>query len=378
MGQDKGLAQATKIVHAGFADDSTTAVTSSVGTFSYTYAGQTYNVTVIPGHTLSQLVEDINSDPTNPGVTASIINDGQGLPDSYKLVLTGQDIGAQYQITAISHDLDNFDNGGEVGGGFTRAQWATNAMVKVDGYPSEADIYLQRSSNQIDDVISGVTLDLHDAGEAVVTVSTDTEAIYAKIEALVNAVNYTQTYIRQETYYDPDGEETGILIGNYSYYILKSRIDSALNTGVSGLVDGTDTYTHLTQIGIHTDPDAEGAWVIDSATLRSALNSDPEAVANLFIENTTKGSTGVAKRTHSEMVALTDNDSGTLNVLIDNYTDIIENIDEKIEREEKRLTLYRQRLTERFARLESILGELNAEATALESAIKQLPNGNGS
>lgn len=386
QGQDKGLAQATKVVHSGWADETTTAVTDSNATFSYTYAGETITVSVAAGSTLTQLKNAINQDSDNPGVIASIINDGQGLPTSYKLVLTGKTTGAQNQISAVSHNFDTtFGTGGDLGGGFTRSQWATNSMTKIDGYPSEADIYLQRSTNQVEGVINGVTLNLHDAGEAQITVSNDIEAIYAKVEAFINAVNYAQSYIRQATNYDPNGEETGVLIGNYSYYLLKSRIDSALNQTISGLNSDSDLYTTLADIGIVTDPDAEGAWTISTTaitksgvqigtTLREALAKDPEAVANLFINNETNGSKGVAARMQEEMEALTDSTSGTLNVLIKNYNSIIANIDNKIDSEEKRLETYRQRQLERFARLEATLSTLNAQANAIESAIAQLPS----
>jgi flagellar hook-associated protein 2 len=386
QGQDKGLAQATKVVHSGWVDELSTEVTSSDATFTYVYAGKTITVAVDGGSTLTQLKNAINNDSDNPGVVASIINDGQGLPDSYKLVLTGEDTGAQYQITSVSHTFDTtFGSGGELGGGFTRSQWATNSMIKVDGYPSETDIYLQRDTNQIDEVITGVTLNLHDAGEAEITISNDIETIYSAIEAFINAVNYAQSYIREATKFDEDGEETGILIGNYSYYILKSRIDSALNAKVSGLVDGTDPYLCLADIGIVTDPDADGAWVIKTSavdssgvkvgtTLREALAANPEAVANLFISNTEKGSTGVAARTYEEMLDLTDSSTGTLNVLIKNYNTIVDNIDEKIEKEETRIETYRQHQLERFARLETTLSTLNSESAALESALAQLPN----
>lgn len=386
QGQDKGLAQATKVVHAGWADEASTAVTTANGTFSYTYAGEKITVSVEGGSTLTQLKNAINNDTDNPGVIASIINDGQGLPDSFKLVLTGKDTGAANQISSVSHTFDTtFGSGGDVGGGFTRSQWATNSMIKVDGYPSEADIFLQRSSNQVDGVVNGVTLTLHNAGEAEITISNNIEAIYKKVEALINAVNYAQAYIRAETKFDPDGEETGILIGNYSYYILKSRIDSALNKRMTGLVDGTDAYLSLADIGIVTDPDAEGSWVIRTTpveksgvkigtTLRDALAADPEAVANLFINNTDKGSIGAASRMFTEMEALTDSSTGTLNVLIKNYNSIVANIDKKIESEEVRLETYRTHQLARFARLETTLSMLDGQSKSIEAAIAQLPN----
>ncbi|MCB2184820.1 MAG: flagellar filament capping protein FliD [Deltaproteobacteria bacterium] len=376
QGQDKGLASATKVVHSGFVDTAVTPVTSVAGTFSYTYNGQAYNVAVDAGTTLSQLVKAINQDSLNPGVTASIINDGMGLPDSYKLVLTGNTAGASYQITNVTHDFDNdaFGTGGNLGGGFTRSQYATNSMIKVDGFPADADTYLQRNKNEVSDVITGVTLSLRDAGSAVITVSADLNGVYGKIEALVNALNYAQEFIRTSTKYDPDGEDTGIMIGNYGYQIINSRLNSTMNESVAGLVDGTDLYTHLSQIGIKTDPDADGAWVIDSTALLAAMNEDLDAVANLFVYNEDNGSLGVAKRMYNESSTLTNSSTGMLNVLISNYQGIIKNIDDKIDFEEDRLELFRQRQVERFARLEATLSKLNGTSSSIEAAIAQLPS----
>ena len=379
QGQDAGLAQVTKVVHEGFSDDTSSSVTDANAFFSYTYGGQEVTVGVTAGMTLSQLVSLINNDGDNPGVVASIVNDGQGLPTSYHLVLTGSDTGAQYQISEVHHTFTGtaFSSGGDVGGGFNLTQSATNSMIKVDGYPAEADEYLQRTSNTIGDVITGVSLDLHSGGTTTITISTNVSSVLSNIEAFINAVNYAQEFNREATKYDPDGEETGVLIGNYSFYIIKSRIDSILNSSITGLEDGTDTYTHLSQIGIHTDPDNDGEWVIDTDALTAALTADPDAVTNLFVNNTTKGTEGVAKQMFDEMEAMTDSETGMLNVLIDNYNEIITNIDKRIEKEEKRLTLYRTRLEERFARLEASLSELNSISSTLESQIAELPSSSG-
>jgi flagellar hook-associated protein 2 len=378
QGQDKGLAQGAKAVHSGFADQDTTAVTNADASFSYTYGGQTVSLTIAAGKTLYELASEINTDADNPGVTASIINDGLGLPNSYKLVLTGKKTGAQHQISNINHTFSGsgFGGGGDLGGGFTGTQLATSSQIKVDGFPTDSDLYLQRSSNLVQDVITGVSLSLINAGEAVISVATNVDSVIGQIEALVNAVNYAQEFIRDQTKYDAQANEAGILIGNYTYYIIKSRIDSALNAAVAGLVDGVDAYTHIAQIGIRTDPDNNGRWVIDKTALRTALNADAEAVANLFINNATKGSKGVAKRLYDETKALTDSQTGALNVLIKNYTGIITNIDNKIQSEEARLEQYRQRQVERFARLEATLNTLNGISTQLESQIDQLPGVN--
>jgi flagellar hook-associated protein 2 len=380
QGQDKGLAQATKLVHSGFSDQDTTAVTTAAATFNYTYGGKAVSVAVDANTTLTALAGLINNDANNPGITASIINDGMGLPTSYKLVLTGKASGAQNQVTAVSNTFSgsSFGNGGTVGSGFSVSQLATNSMTKVDGYPADATTYLQRSTNSVTGMIPGVSLSLHDAGTSVITVSTDLSAVQGKIEALVNAVNYVQSFIREETKYDATQKTAGILIGNYAYNLIKTEVDTSLNDPISGLVDGTDTYTTLAQIGIHTDPDNDGVWTIDSTTLATALNSDADAVANLFVQNTAKGSTGAAKRAYDKMVALTDSSTGTLNVLIKNYNGIIDDIDKRIESETKRIETFKKHQLTLFANLETTLSTLNNQAKSLTSAIAKLSGSSSS
>lgn len=389
QGQDKGLAQAAKVVHSGFSDQNDTAVTTADGTFSYTYAGQTISVAVSANTTLQGLMNAINNDTNNPGVTASIINDGMGLPTSYKLVLTGDDTGAANQITSVSDTFtgSDFGDGGTLGGGFSTSQLATNSMVKVDGYPSGTNNYLQRSTNKVSDVITGVVLNLADAGDSVVTVTTDTSTIESNIQNLVDAVNTVQAYIRENTKFDDSSSDTssdssenstGILIGNYAFYILKSQVDSSLNDTIAGLKDGTDTFTNLAQIGIHTDPDNDGTWTIDTDVLEAALSADPDAVAKLFVSDTTTGVTGVASRVNTLMTQQTDSSTGIVSVLISNYNDIIDDIDTRIDQETDRLQLYKQNLTERFARLESTLATLNAESSTVKSAVASLSSSTSS
>ena len=378
--QDSGVAQSTKVVHSGMADADYTAVTAVGGgdkTFTYVYAGEQIDVTVPEGTTLNQLASLINTHSSNPGVYARVINDGLGLPDSFRLLLTGEDSGAGNQISYISHDFEGgtFDGaGGDVGGGFTRTQWATNSMIQVDGFPADP-MYLQRQTNTVSDVITGVSLDLHEAGTTTVTVSPDINTIGAKIEALVNAINYAQDFIRTETAYNAaDDEENGIMIGNYGYQIIKSRLDSIVTKAIPGLSADTDTYTHLAQVGIESDPNDSGRYQLDATALIAALNNDLEGVAALFIRDTSKGSEGMAYRINEEMEVQTDSETGMMPLLKSNYEGIIESIDARIEREERRLALVRGRLEDRFTRLETLLSELNGTSSAIESAIKQLPS----
>ena len=290
--QDDGLAKTEKEYHSGFVDEDTTAVTSLAGgdkTFSYTYNGQRISVSVDGGTTLKGLVKLINNDADNPGVRASIVNDGTGLSTSYHLVLTGEKTGAAYKIEDIEHDFDNFSGSGTgAGGGFSETQSAQNAMLKVEGYPTGSE-YIQRFSNTIGDIITGVSLNVKSAGTATIVVESDTAAVKEKIRDFVASFNEVRNYIQELTYYDDKSKTAGILIDNYGIDTIKNRLNSIVSTKPLGFRDGYDTYVNFAQIGITTDAtegsETQGDLVINEAMLDTALSNDLDAVADLFSES---------------------------------------------------------------------------------------------
>ena len=379
--QDQGLAQAEKQVHDGFPDLITAIQDSGTGYFAYRYEGVLTTVSVAGGATLQGLVSAINNDPDNRGVVASIVDDGQGTSTSYHLILTGKDTGAEHTVEIVDPTtlpeplagLSNFD----VVGTFSTDQRAQDAMVKIDGFPSTDYKYIQRSSNTIADVIDGVVLDVHGTGSATVTISANTSAIKDKITQFVNSVNFVLDYIRKETSYDRETKESGVMIGNYTYDIVRNAVNEIFRDSIPGLDRDTDVFTHLSQIGIKTDPDQDGMWVIENSVLDNALKNNLKGVALLFVgdeEHGTGGSLGVAEQFRTKMEELTDNETGIGNVLIENYTQIIKDIDLKIAREERRIALVKDRLEERFARLETLLSQMNGQSTYLESQLSKLPS----
>jgi len=64
--------------------------------------------------------------------------------------------------------------------------------------------------------------------------------------------------------------------------------------------------------------------------------------------------------------------SGPVSILIDNYQEIITNIDEKIAFEQRRVEAYRQRLIQQFSRLEAVLAQLNEQSNYLAGQIQKL------
>ena len=460
--QNTGLAQSEKNMHSGFADTNVTSVTSADGTFGYTYAGEVITpIIVTAGTTLEELVDLINSDSDNPGVQASILDDGKGTASSQHLVISGKKTGAANKITSIFHTLDNFDGNGIAHGGFSETQQSTNSMMKIDGYPS-GNAYLQKTTNLITDIVNGGSVNLKATGTTNISISNDIDSMVDKVTAFVDAYNEAIEYIDDITNVtlDGDGEadtsQSGALVGNYVINVLEGNLRTFVGDPAVGFKDSVDNYTILKQIGISTALD--GMLELDESVLREELGDDPEGVVDLLTNNkkvvsddshfshysstsdTTEGTydfeanfdasgnltggryksedsdtwhtlseedgkyltamdgdaTGLALSVNWDGISTTqtseirikfgksrefdiefeellDEDEGITKVLIDNYENIMDNIDKRIEKELNRVDQVEARLKAKYANMEVALQEQNSQMERLQQSIASLP-----
>jgi flagellar hook-associated protein 2 len=463
------LAQNEVQVHQGLAA-ATTVVNSSGSSqvFAFSYAGgASVSIPVPDGTTISGLAALINSSGANPGVTATVLDMGDGYTtDRYRLMLTGQDTGATYTI-AVDNGLTTLDGtGGTVN--FTSTafedpppQAAQNAQVRLDGYPPGS--WIERASNTVADLIPGVTLSLLSPSSTAVqvTVADDTDAMQQKITDLVSTYNDLLTYIQDQTKYDKTTGEAGVMFGNYGLQIIKSQLGAITTGNAPGFASPQDPFLNLAQIGITTDADETsptfGQLVLDSSALANALQSNSQGVADLMasyfagVSNDTSGNInyysalpgitqagtyavsatvaggvltggtinghpanvdgntltgsngypeyglavqinpvdgtytgtvrlklGINGQLSDKLDDLLSASSGPVNILINNYKDIVSNIDDKIDFETRRVDAYRQRLTDQFAQLESVLSQLNDQSNYLTSQISKLSGSSSS
>jgi flagellar hook-associated protein 2 len=435
-GADSGVAQSEKLVHDGFKDQISPIQESGSAIFTYSYKGIEASVTVTDGMSLNILAEAINASADNPGVTASVINDGTGTSTAYHLILTGAHTGAESTIKILAGDFTNVNFEAK---SFSKAREATNAMVKVDGFPSGADNWMQRRTNEVADAIDGVIMTVKAPGTTTLTVSNDAGAMRDKILQFVESVNFCKSYILEYTKWGgsnlvvgtaEDGSVTtsretknGIMIGNYGFQISQSSLDKLMTNPIvpfsedptlstkekidkrqKYLDDHGLVYSSLSQIGITSDPDNQGLYKVEQSTLLECINADPEAVIRLFTysdeyvdykdannKNVMVYIKGITLDMGEKMAALTSDQDiydtagnfvekakGILVTLQENYQGIIEDIDAKITREERRIEQVRARLTDKFNRLEVALQQLESQQSALESSIASLSSSSSS
>ncbi|MFQ5962984.1 MAG: flagellar filament capping protein FliD [Candidatus Scalinduaceae bacterium] len=160
--------------------------------------------------------------------------------------------------------------------GFTMQTTAgQDANVKIDG------VAVTRSTNSIDDVISGVTIDLSriENGTTVnLTVSRDTDSIKSSVNDFVSAYNGVIEFINDQFTFNEETESAGILSGETFLSSIKSIIQSTITSTISLLPGGSNA---LSLIGITSD--VNGKLSLKDSDFLSAISSDFNAVKRMFI-----------------------------------------------------------------------------------------------
>lgn len=286
------LAQNNVLVNTGtMFTSTTTSITDTDTTFSFSYGDTAVALDVSSGTTLQGLVDLINTNTASKNlVNAYLIDDGDG----YYFALNGEDTGEEYAIT-LDDTGTLTDFGIDL---FTETRTAQNAHIKVDGFPEADDEWIDRSTNAIDDVISGLTLNLEDVTDSVarITVSTDTDTITENISTFVDDANVILQYLQimNGTIDDPSGDDSDIYVdsSNYTLDTMYHTLKEVFSTKGIGFQSynsddsSGDIFSYLSQIGIYTDSDEDsttfGLLLIDDDALEDALEEDPDAVAMLF------------------------------------------------------------------------------------------------
>ncbi|MGI9519862.1 MAG: flagellar filament capping protein FliD [Pirellulaceae bacterium] len=228
-------------------------------------------------NTLQGLVDSING--ASSDVTATIVNDGTGS----RLLLTSRHTGAENQITINNQTGPTSGNETQIDFSGPAVQQAADAIVTLGS--GAGAINITKATNTIDDVIQGMTLNLVSANPdtpITISVERDTESARSAIEGFVASFNTVMSYIDDQTSYNTETDEAGLLIGSSSVNTIRDQLRSALNNSIPNLESGIN---RLSSIGITFND--RGQLQINSGTLDSALSGqlegvDPDRIRQLF------------------------------------------------------------------------------------------------
>jgi flagellar hook-associated protein 2 len=314
----KSIAQSQKLLMSktdgtGFADTSTTAVgqgtitidfgsysTSNPPIFAHNDAKNKVTIDIGEGNqTLAGVRDKINA--ANAGVSASIINDGNG----YRLSLTSTDSGARNAMQiSVAGDSGTIGELGQLAYDAsldTAATYDTNGNITSPAVivskmaqnvePQDAviivdNVTITKQSNTITDAIQGVTLNLTKAmalgTTTKITLARDTTNVKTAIEAFVKAYNDTNTAMKTATAYDTSTGTGAVLSGDSTIRSIQNQLRALFVAPVSGAPSG---MTLLSDAGISFQKD--GSLGIDATKLAAATTDPTKDLSKLFATTAT-------------------------------------------------------------------------------------------
>ena len=247
---------------------------------SFTSNGQDQiQVTTSSSATLVDLRDLINTtvtDSDNDGqkdVNASIIYDGT----NYMLMLKSQS-GASYEMkVSDSNASPVYAYDATDGAQLTQRVAGTDSAFTVDG------ISMTRSSNSVDDLFDGFTLDLKKTSGTAIRVSSevDLSSVQTLVEGYVGTYNEVMESLKAMGANDEvDPENDGALIGDSTLREIMRELREMSSTAIGGY-DGGPYY--LSYLGVATERD--GSLSFDRTKLETQFKSKPETVRAFFTNN---------------------------------------------------------------------------------------------
>ena len=272
------LATAHKV--SGTAQSSQTDELGYSGTFSIGLAGgTTSDITVTSTMSLQDVVDAINAQTSTTNVQASIV---QVSSTSYQMVLTGTEDAADITYSSTSgDDIMNELGVTDSSGTFTNViQEAQSAEFSLDG------IAMTRDTNDISDVLSGVTFSLlqatPDGTSLNISIETDTSQIESAVETFVTNYNAFRDEVvaQQATATDGTADSSAVLFGDGTMRNIMDALQNALNSTVGGMT--------MADLGLSFNEKNE--LELDTSTLSDILSTNLSGVTKLLSAQTTTSS----------------------------------------------------------------------------------------
>ncbi|SEH58786.1 flagellar filament capping protein FliD [Tardiphaga sp. OK245] len=276
------IATAHKVIGTAVADKS--ADLGLTGTFSIGLEGGTSaDISVTSGMTLEDLVDTINAQTSTTNVQASII---QISSNQYEMILSATKDNADITTSVVSGD-DVLTTLGvtDSSGAFTDVlQESQPAIFSVDG------ITLTRDTNNITDVLSGVSFSLLQStpsGSTVkISIDVDTSSIQTALQQFVTSYNAVRDYVTTQQTLSSSGtaDTSAVLFGDGTMRSVMTQMEQVLNSIVGDL--------SMSDLGLSFSDTND--LVLDTSTLATTLADNIDGVIALLATKTTSSSAALA------------------------------------------------------------------------------------
>jgi len=382
------IARAQSSISTGFLASSTSINSGHPIDISFSVGGANKTVTVAAGaDTPAGIVAAINA--ANTGVSAQVVNTGDGSGAPYKIVLTAAATGSASVFsgfTATDHSNSDANTNSIASLAFsTTLQAATDAKLTVDG------IALTRSSNTISDAITGMTLtvlaptppDSTNPSKnisASVQLARDTTGITANIQTLVAAFNSLKGTLKSVS--DPSSKvanEGATLVNDSLVRLIQNQITQMV-TGPSttaGTASNGSSAKSLSDLGVSIQLD--GTLALDNTKLTNTLKNNYAGVVTMLTANTNntnsysttpRGLAGDAVKTLTALMSST----GPILSASSQASSQVTKYNQKAKDLDARMLAVLARYTKQFAAMDTLVGQINSLKTSLTAQFNNMSN----
>jgi len=276
------IATAHKVIGTSVASKATDL--GVTGTFTLGLEGGTSaDISITSGMTLEDLVDTINAQSSTTNVQASII---QISSNQYEMILTATKDNASITTSVVSGD-DVLTSLGvtDSTGAFTDVLQAPQpAIFSVDG------ISLTRDTNNITDVLSGVSFSLLQstpAGSTVdISIEVDTSSIQSVLQQFVTSYNAVRDYVTSQQTLTSSGtaDTSSVLFGDGTMRNVMTQMEQVLNSIIGGM--------SMSDLGLSFS--STNDLVLDTSTLATTLADNLDGVISLLATKTSTSSSSLA------------------------------------------------------------------------------------
>ncbi|TCT19780.1 flagellar filament capping protein FliD [Thiobaca trueperi] len=255
----------------------------NASTFNVNNDRASLKISVAATDSLDSIAEKINSQ--NAGVQASVLKvDGQ-----FQLMLTSPSGKSNaMEITGSTASLSDF-NFNSTNRTATQTQAAQDAELTLNG------LKVTRESNDIDDVIPGLSFTINKASPSEslsFSITADKSTAEQSIRDFVTAYNTFQKSAQELVGYSRDKDNKlvrGALAGDSAARTMISRLRETIGGSVPGVQSG---FTALTNVGIRTERD--GSLSIDEKEFSAAISGNFNQLESLFATRSSSTNTAVS------------------------------------------------------------------------------------
>ena len=277
------LAASQTLVFGGFASEDAVVGTGSLSFSKGSWDADSNSFTALAGvdpvavsidasaNSLAGLRDAINTSQLD--ATASII---QTAADSYALVIrSNPGASSSFKVTAT----EDVGNEGLADFAYTTVDPAKQVMAAADAVLLVDGVSVSRQSNQISDLIEGVTLELNATSAAAEKFSAeyDTELAEVAMQNFITSMNALTGELNSLSRRGTNGEDSGPLAGDPFVRTLINTLRSYSTTPIVGY--GEDPI-YLTTYGVSTERD--GSLSLDTEKFKQKFESDPQSFLAFF------------------------------------------------------------------------------------------------